>query len=338
MKNINFSRGFSLIEVMITLVLGLVVLASIVNLFINTKQNHVQNERMESVLENGRFALRQLSTDLKAVGFMGGVIDQDSMKLDGSLSLITDCGTASEANWAYDIKTYRYMQFIYNVSAATANTQFQCINTADFQPNTDVLVVKRVYSEKETGALSQDAVYVRSDYNTGCFWYHSSSSTTPAGGACPSVDFDDWRYIVNVYYVRNYTATPGDGIPTLCKKYLSVTTGGTPEPTMSEICLAEGIEHFHVQYGLDTDAVKDGVANIFVSNPTAVQVSKEAVSAKIFVLVRAKTEDPTFTNTKTYSLGDRTVAVNDNYYRRVYSTQVVLRNPLHTTVFSAPSY
>lgn len=334
MKNIFRNSGFSLVEVMVTLVLGLVVMASIVNLFINTKQNHVQNERLGSVLENGRFALRMLSTDLKTVGFMGGVLDNTAITQDGSLSLISDCGQASETNWVYDLNTYRYMQFLYDASPSAVSTQFNCINSADLKPNTDVLVVKRVYTEKETGALSQDAVYVRSDYNTGCFWYHSASSTTPSGGACPTVDFEDWRYIVNIYYIRNYANTPGDGNPTLCKKYLSVTTGGSPEPTMREICLAEGIEHFHVQYGLDTDTPKDGIANIFVSNPTAAQVSNDAVSAKIFLLVRARTEDPTFSNTKTYSLGSRTVTVNDNYYRRVYSTQVVLRNPLHTTVFS----
>jgi type IV pilus assembly protein PilW len=151
------------------------------------------------------------------------------------------------------------------------------------------------------------------------------------------VDYNDWRYIVNIYYIRNYANTAGDGIPTLCKKYLTVTTGGTPEPTMNEICLAEGVEHFHVQFGLDTDTKKDGVANIFASNPTAEQVSEQAVSAKIFVLVRAKTEDPTFANQKTYALGDRSVTVDDKYYRRVYSTQVVLRNPLHSTVFTAMS-
>ena len=328
------NAGFSLIEVMVTLVLGLVVLAAIVNLFINTKQNHVQNERVETVLENGRFALRLLSTDLKTVGFMGGVLDNNNISQDGSLSLVADCGQSGETNWAYDFTTYRYMQFLYDVSGSTASTQFQCINSSNVVNNTDVLAIKRVYTEKETGALSQDAVYLRSDYNTGCLWFHSASSTIPSGGTCPTTDYEDWRYILNVYYIRNYAVTAGDGIPTLCKKYLSVSAGGTPEPTMNEICLAEGVEHFHIQYGLDTDSPKDGVANRFVSDPTATQVSEDAVSARIYVLVRSKTEDPTFNNTKTYHMGDRSVTVNDKYYRRIYTTQVILRNPLHMAPFT----
>ena len=103
---------------------------------------------------------------------------------------------------------------------------------------------------------------------------------------------------------------------------------------MNELCLAEGVEYFHIQYGLDTDSPKDGIPNRYMSDPTADQVSKEAVLARIYVLVRSKTEDPEFSNNKTYHMGDRTITVNDNYYRRIYSTQVVLRNPLHTTIFA----
>lgn len=138
----------------------------------------------------------------------------------------------------------------------------------------------------------------------------------------------------NIYYIRSYTDTPGDGIPSLCKKYLTDTGGGSPQPTMGEVCLAEGVEHFHVQFGIDTDSPKDGVANKYISNPSETEVSKQAVSAKIFILVRATRPDPAFTNNKTYTLGDRVINVNDKFYRRVYSTTVVLRNPKNVAVFS----
>ncbi len=329
------SMGFSLIEMMITLSLGLLILGMVINLFITTKQNHTQNSRVSSVLENGRFALRMLSNDLKAVGFMGGMWEMTSLSIDPSISLAVDCGQAAEANWAYDVQTYSHMQFRYNVSSVTANSQFQCINAGDFQNSTDVLAVKRTYTEKDTAALANNVVYLRSDYNTGCFWYHDAANPNPAGVNCPAANFEDWRYLVNIYYIRSYTDNPGDGNPSLCKKYLTASNDPTPVPTMAEVCLAEGIEHFHVQYGIDTDLPRDGVANTFISNPTATQVSTQAVSAKIFVLVRADREDTTFTNNKTYTMGDRQIVVNDMYYRRMYSTTVVLRNPRNTALFNA---
>lgn len=328
------SKGFSLLETMVSLVIGLLVIGMVIQLFVNTKQSHAQNERVAESLENGRFALRTLTNDLKAIGFMGGMWDMSLLNQDGTLALTSDCGQVAEANWAYDLTTYNAMQFIYNVDAATANAQFQCINAVDFQNSTDVLAVKRTFTEKDTGALSDNVVYLRADYNSGCLWFKTSSNTGPAGGGCPAADFEDWRYMANVYYIRSYSNTPGDGIPSLCKKYLTSTSGAIPQPTMGEICLAEGIEHFHVQYGLDTDNPKDGVANKYVSNPTNAEVSSQAVSAKVFILARATRADPNFANNKTYTLGDRQVVMNDNFYRRVYSTTVVLRNPKHTSIFN----
>lgn len=335
MQRINRSNsGFTLVEVMVSLVLGLLVVGMVITLFISTKQNHAKNEQVTATLENGRFALRLIGNDLKAIGFMGGMWDMSLLDQDATLALSTDCGQAVEANWAYDLTTYNAMQFRYNIDAATANAQFQCINAADFQDSTDVLAVKRTYTTKDTGALSDGVVYLRTDYNSGCLWFKGSGNAGPGGGGCPTASFEDWRYMSNIYYIRSYTNAPGDGTPSLCKKYLTATNGGIPQPTMGEICLAEGVEHFHIQYGIDTDTPKDGVANKYVSNPTNAEVSTQAVAAKIFVLARATREDPTFTNNKTYTMGDRVINVNDNFYRRVYSTTVVLRNPKHTAVFN----
>jgi len=328
-------QGFSLLEVMVSLALGLVVIGMVIQLFVNTKQSHAQNERVTESLENGRFALRTLTNDLKAIGFMGGMWDMTLLNQDGTLTAVaTDCGQAAEVNWAYDLSLYNAMQFIYDVDAATASAQFQCINAADFQANTDVLSVKRSFTQKDTGALSDGVVYLRTDYSSGCLWFKTGANTGPAGGNCPTANFEDWRYMSNVYYIRSYSNTPGDGTPSLCKKFLTSTAGGLAQPTMGEVCLAEGVEHFHVQYGLDTDTPKDGVANKYVSNPTAIEVSNQAVSAKVFVLARATRADPNFTNNKTYTMGDRQIVVNDNFYRRVYSTTVVLRNPKSTAVFN----
>lgn len=322
------TAGFSLIEVMITLVLGLVILGMVVNVFVNTRQNHAQNERVTETLESGRFAISKLSTDLKSTGFLGGLLDATALSLDGSLTNPTiNCGPTGEADWAYTVSDGT-LEFIYNSTASNANTQHECIQTATFQAGTDVLAVKRVFSQDASGGLVANNVYLRSDNSTACLWFYDGSNSPGAG--CPTTDYSDWLYLTHVYYIRNFAVTAGDGIPTLCRKSLTVTGGA---PTMGDLCLAEGVEHFHVQFGIDTDNPRDGVANQFISNPTAAQLSA-AVSAKIFVLARAKRADPTFANTKTYTLGSREIDADDNFYRRVYSTTVLLRNPMYASLFN----
>ena len=334
---ISVNKGFSLIEVMTTLVLGLVVLLMVVQLFMNTKNNHAQNDRISETLESGRYALRQLSTDLKDAGYLGGIIDPTAVSLDTSLpSPVTDCGKSSEVNWAYDVDTYRSLQFNDGVTPTTASTDHTCIQSSDFLTGTDVLVVKRVYNQQVAAAsLATNNVYLRSDYNTACLWYYDGSSTNPSGSNCPTAGTADWLYMTHVYYIRSYASTPGDGIPTLCRKNLGASGSGTPKPTMTELCLAEGIEQFHIMFGIDTDSPHDGVANQFIANPTLAQLRTSTVSARIFVLVRAKREDSTFVNDKTYTMGDRVVGpFNDKYYRRMYSTTVLLRNPMYTSAFN----
>ena len=332
---IKKAAGFSLVETMVALLLGIIVLGMIVNLFITTRQTHAQNDRVTDTLENGRFALRSLTNDLKAVGFMGGMWEMASLAIDPSISLDKDCGKSTETNWAYDLKTYAYLQYLYNTNSSTANSQFKCITSGEFSNGTDVLAVKRSYTEKDTTTLQDNVVYLRSDYSTGCLWFKTSANTAPTSGSCPASNFEDWRYLVSVYYIRSYSETPGDGIPSLCKKYLTSPNSGTPKPSMEDVCLASGIEHFHIQFGIDTDTPRDGIANTFVSNPTAAQVSTQAVAARIFVLARAEREDPKFTNQKTYTMGDRVINVNDKYYRRMYSTTVVLRNPRNIALFNS---
>lgn len=329
--NIKHNHGFSLIEVMVSLVLGLFVLAMIVNVFINTKQNHAQNARVTETLESGRYALRQLATDLQAAGFFGGITDLDKLSIDGVTlpDPALDCGLSSESAWAYDVQSYRSVQFKAASSGAEAAARHQCIDGSVFVNGTDVLAVKRVFNQEITSeaALIDKNVYLRSDYDSACLWFRNGGSLP--GGSCPTADYVDWQYLTHIYYIRNFAVTAGDGIPTLCRKTLS---GASGVPAMEDLCLAEGIEQFHVQFGIDTD--KDGVANQFISDPADDDLRTKAVSARIFVLARAKREDPTFNNTKSYTLGDKVIDVNDNFYRRVYSTTVQLRNPKYYSLMN----
>lgn len=319
--NIAYIKGFSLIEVMVSLVIGLVSLLLVVNIYTGTRESHVQNDRMGEVLENGRYAMDKIATDLQTAGFFGGIIDSSKLTLDSTLSLAVDCGKSTDVNWAYDITTAGPMKALYQPNTATAGTEHTCITSAEFVTGTDILTVKRTFGDKETGSLVDNTVYLRSDNATACLWLHGSGNS-PGGSSCPTSGFDDWRYLVNIYFIRPYARTAGDGIPTLCKKSLGTSVGG---PAMQTVCLAEGIERFHVEFGIDTDSDRDGVANQFVDNPTAAQLLT-AVSARIHVLARARRENDAFANTKTFTLGSDTFSVNDSYYRRVYSTTVMLKN------------
>jgi type IV pilus assembly protein PilW len=65
------TRGFTLIELMVGLTLGLIVLAVVTTVFINVSSNRHDMERTGRQIENGRFAIQALADDIVNAGYFG---------------------------------------------------------------------------------------------------------------------------------------------------------------------------------------------------------------------------------------------------------------------------
>ncbi len=70
-KKGSLYSGYSLIEVMISLVLGLLVTTGIFQIYISNKQTYRLAEGQSRLQENARFALNFLSEDIRMAGYMG---------------------------------------------------------------------------------------------------------------------------------------------------------------------------------------------------------------------------------------------------------------------------
>lgn len=66
-----YSRGLSLVELMIALVLSLVIGAAVIQMFLASKTTYRLQDAMARVQENGRFAVSFLASDIRMAGFMG---------------------------------------------------------------------------------------------------------------------------------------------------------------------------------------------------------------------------------------------------------------------------
>jgi len=325
-------RGLTLIELMLGVTLGFLVSGIVLSLYINTSRSLAQNERYAWMQENARYSLKTLSEDLTMADFWGQVIATDVISTNVTPP-VGDCGV--------DIDAFNGNTAILanNYHAVTAWTQFTpCASiTANLRPKTDMLALKRVEGSPTASTfvdladVDNDAntteiltlgasdlvdgeVYLRSTRSVGTFIDDASPSNPPGIGET------DWRYLPRVYFVRNHYDTPGDGIPSLCR----LTIDGIGLTTTE--CIAEGIEDFHVQYGIDTD--RDGIANIYTSRPDLSEM-ENAVSSRVYLLARSIDADPHFNNDTEYVLGDENIpAANDGFYRRVYSTTVSLRNTI----------
>ena len=114
-----------------------------------------------------------------------------------------------------------------------------------------------------------------------------------------------------------------DDLPTLC---VAMLVGNR----MDTECLIEGIEDMQLEYGIDTDS--DGVANQFVSDPNAPEMTN-AVSARVYVLLRGANPISGYINGKSFQLGAKQISPkSDAFLRRVMTTTVQLRNSVNIGV------
>jgi prepilin-type N-terminal cleavage/methylation domain-containing protein len=69
-------RGFTLIELMISMVISLLILGAMIGIFVNTSAGQREMEKLNGLIENGRIAAQLLEDDLMHAGFWGGYVPQ----------------------------------------------------------------------------------------------------------------------------------------------------------------------------------------------------------------------------------------------------------------------
>lgn len=344
MPRIRTNRGFSLVELMIASVLGLMVVAFVATIFLSGNRNYAQDERFARMQENGRFVLNRLAEELSNAEYWGGMTTSDPASSGvrdfsniATVLATSDCGV----NFTPGNST----RALGNVNATTASTAFNCINASSFRNGTDVLLVQKVINPPATPAagsanpFNTQKVYLRTNTSSGMLIQSATEPTDiSATYTIPSQNWTYWEYAPAIYYIQD------SGIPSLHRLKLG------PALTMEDELLTEGIEAIHVLFGIDTDSTPDGIANQYKSNPTAAELA-EAVNARIYVLVRSIDKDPNYTDSKTYTLGDLCYKVGgtapcnaltdasttpepEKYHRRVFSSTVMLRNPAFRAQFS----
>ena len=62
-------KGLSLIELMIAIALSIFIVAAMISLFVNSKQNYRMNENMSRMQENARFAMSFISRDVRMADY-----------------------------------------------------------------------------------------------------------------------------------------------------------------------------------------------------------------------------------------------------------------------------
>ena len=305
-------RGFSLVELMVSLVIGVILVYGAVRLLVDSRTTQRASESTASVQEIATYALAVLEPDVRLASYWGktnrpdlvaGIASSTASRSALDALVAGNCGV----NFTVDLTQYL---------EATDGTYGLACAAQSFVAGTDVLVVR--HASAEVTPLTAGMLQLQSGAMRGQLF---ADGERPSGyGAPPSTVTHDVE--VNAYYI-GALANNVDGQPqwALRRKRLANTGGG---PAFVDEEVVRGVQDLQVELGFDTS--DDGAADVYV-NPGDEPAAAVLVAVRLSLLVVSDERDQGHVDTTVYTLANRThPAYNDSRHRRVVVRTLSLRN------------
>jgi len=275
--------GLSLVELMVSITIGLLILAALVALFVNTSGSNRELARANSLIENGRLAIQLLESDVVHAGFWGAHVPEFDDQTSGGIP--TDVPNAvPDPCQAFNpgvpvVWSNAYKANVLGVPVQAYEDALVCAGIiTDKQAGTDVLIVRHAelcVPGEATGATG--AGTCEADVAGNLYMQSSLCETDLAPYVLDTAGFtllrrncttaaEKRKYMSSIYYVRTYAVTPGDGIPTLMRSQFARSASGALEH-QSAVAMIEGIDGFRVELGIDNRS------KAYPGNPTGTPVN-----------------------------------------------------------------
>jgi type IV pilus assembly protein PilW len=326
---VSYSRtrrqaGFSLIELMIGMTIGLIMLAALGSLYVASSKARTEFNKTSEQVENGRYALESLTRDVEMAGFYGRSSFTSSLVYD-----IPDLCATAKASMGFDTSGTLTVPVAVAGRPSTAADP-GCL--PNLQAGSEVLTV-RYASSAAVSAPSGSEYYLQLSncrLDTTPLVYDSlSSKFNLQTHACDGTKMELRKYVVRTYYLAPCDdCAKDDGIPTL--KVAEFVDGA-----LQVSSLVAGIQDVHYNYGVDTDG--NGAPDCYVDDPavdnhalctnspsyvwTDATLNWSNVTAvRVTVLSRNLDFSTGWNDTRTYDLGRTTQdgPYGDRYKRHVY--------------------
>ena len=299
-------RGFSLVELLVALTVGLFLVAATLQGFTATASAAATHAGHSDTVTNSRHALQELVREVRHAALHRLVWDSSQISDSTTTLAQTDygCGAGIDAQLSNGIQAHDS-----NPYAGTCLAPGGSVNYA----RGDVLVLHRTALEA-TSSYDIGAPYIRVAYGVGSVFVGGSPTVAPL--AAPP--YFDYRLLSEVYFINAFTtsASESPAVPALYR--LRLTEGNNP--AMTAQLVAANVEHLRFQFG-----VADGSGNVRYLSASAVTDWPSVRTARIWLLMRESLPEPGLVSAS-YVLGDVTYTPTDHFRRSVYSATVALRN------------
>lgn len=259
-------RGFTLVELMVSMAIGLLLVLAMITLLINVNRNNSELSKTNRLIENGRFAMQLLQADIVHAGYWDGFIpgfddmDATGVPADVPTAVPDPCLAYTVADWTAAYKTSLLGIAVqgYEIPATVPSPTLSVCADRVVNPkaSTDVLFVRHAEScvpgvsncaADTAGELYLQVQRCGTSVPTPPYVLDTTGFTLQKRNCAAAAD--KRKYVSSLYYIRSYATTVGDGVPTLMRSQFGLS-GGVLGYKAAD-ALIEGIEGFRVEYGVD---------------------------------------------------------------------------------------
>jgi len=310
--------GYSMVELMVAIAVGLFLTAGIVQIFVANKQTYRAADASARIQENARFALEILARDIRMAGYLGCAAT--ALEIDNNLS--------DTSSFLYDLETAAGG---FESTSSTGWTPSLDASITSALGGSDVMAIRGVFPNQvavtgtcpaatlvvgNAGGLTQGDIAIVGNCGAATIFQitglsgttvaHATGGSSPGNAdanlaACFAGNGALGRLSTRAFYIR---ANPA-GVPSLYRTDISGTNTATVE-------LVEGIENMQVLYGVDTGGGDPVSANQYVP-ANSVADWDDVVSVRIELTLQ--------------SVEDR-VTTDGQPLERTFTTTLGLRNRL----------
>jgi len=264
-------RGFSLVELMVALAIGIFLLAGALTVFQQTRTQYRAIEAVSRLQETARYAMSVLENDLRLAGYWAKHSQSGSVSGIPAVLALALCGPDFDPSTA-NLQTY---------VAGGGAVALDCATNP--RAGTDVLIIRRSSVDPVPPELAADedtepdlvngVLYAQNTY-VGTLVFEGNAVPTPYFS-----DTSDTHFLVtNGYYVSNGSESDPN-LPSLHR----VSLGVGPEARDDEII--QGIESMTVEFGLDTNG--DTAVDTWSVDPAAL-AADPPLAARVTLVSRAE--------------------------------------------------
>lgn len=334
------TRGFSVIELMVSLTISLVVLSGMVYVYSQSRDNNRINDTAASLQENARFAMSVLEPDVQHAGFFGftsfapdfqltngqtvDTFDQLDPATAGVPASVHACGP----NYMIDLSVpIQADNGAFDLGAGAQGAPCVAFGAGPVA-GSDTLVIRRAGTVAVPPNSGRMQIYTSRLGKTA----HRLFNANAAPGPIVANQSDVRDLATRIYYVSR----DSDGQPGLPSLRVLVLGSAAGAPVVQDFELLPGVEDLQVRFGIDA-LDGNGVATRYVDpdhpmvDPDDVGAVPDAqiVSVQLWLRVRSDVPDAGFQDAQNYAYANTNftpAGAAANFHRLLVSRTIQLRN------------